>query len=106
MFHLFHFDGLALDGHIAMDEPEATRPRMAIARREPVTVSMAAATIGTFSAILRVKRVLVSAAPASPTIAGSSRTSSNVKASGMARRASSPRLNVAAGGHKHHSPSR
>src|ERR1700722_10168795 len=57
---------------------------MAMARRASVTVSMAEATIGIFSAILRERQVRVSVCVGSTEdLPGRSRTSSNVKASGM-----------------------
>ena len=57
---------------------------MAMARRESVTVSMAAATMGMFSAILRERHVRVSAcAGSTEDFPGSSSTSSNVSPSGM-----------------------
>src|ERR1700746_554402 len=58
---------------------------MAIARRESVTVSIAAATMGIFSGTLRARQVRVSACVGSTEdLPGSSRTSSNVSPSGMA----------------------
>ena len=57
---------------------------MAIARRESVTVSIAAATIGIFSEILRERQVRVSAcAGSTEDLPGSSSTSSNVNPSGI-----------------------
>src|ERR1700722_2227054 len=58
---------------------------IAIARRESVTVSIAAATMGIFSGTLRARQVRVSACVGSTEdLPGSSRTSSNVSPSGMA----------------------
>src|SRR5579862_2616242 len=58
---------------------------IAIARRESVTVSIAAATIGIFSGTLRARQVRVSAwVGRTEDLPGSSRTSSNVSPSGMA----------------------
>ena len=56
---------------------------MAMAIRASVTVSMAEETSGTFSVIRRVRRAVVSASPGITTeCAGSSRTSSKVRAGG------------------------
>ena len=56
---------------------------MAIAIRASVTVSMAEETSGTFSVIRRVSRAVVSASPGiTMECAGSSRTSSKVRAGG------------------------
>src|SRR5215469_4463209 len=58
---------------------------IAIAKRESVTVSIAAATIGMLRGILRVKQVRVSASVGNTDdLPGSKSTSSNVKPSGMA----------------------
>jgi hypothetical protein len=56
---------------------------MAMAIRASVTVSMAEETSGTFSVIRRVSRAVVSASPGiTSECAGSSRTSSKVRAGG------------------------